>query len=248
MEIYFGIVVFLFGLTVGSFLNVLLYRLPKGLGVAKGFSFCPRCNHRLMPKDLVPLFSYLFLGGKCRYCKAKISPQYPFVESLNAVLWVLCYVKLGLNPLSVCYMLMFSCFVVLMFTDWQERIIPDQINIAIFAFALAIAFLDSSLSLKSRLIGALCISVPMVVLGFFGAMGGGDIKLMVGAGLALGWKLALLTTVLGSCLGSAVYLALKNSKHSPGRYIPFGTFLAIAGIFSVFFGNTLIEWYLGLMR
>ncbi|MEG1932440.1 MAG: prepilin peptidase, partial [Pygmaiobacter sp.] len=97
MNLFFIVLVFLFGVVIGSFLNVLIYRLPLGISVAHGFSMCPVCEHRLYPADLVPVVSWLFLGGKCRYCKAPIAPIYPFVELLNGVLWVAMAFRFGLS-------------------------------------------------------------------------------------------------------------------------------------------------------
>lgn len=244
---FFLIVVFLFGLCIGSFLNVLIYRLPRGLDIAHGFSMCPTCQHRLYPLDLVPLFSWLFLDGKCRYCKAKISFIYPFVELLNGLIWVGVAMRFGLTVQALAYAIVASCLIVVAFTDWQHMEIPDSMSVVIALMGLVLLAADGSLPISARIIGALCVSVPMALLALAGAMGGGDIKLMAALGLCLGWKLTLFTTFFGAVLGTLVFFLLFKTKAKLGRMIPFGTFLAIGGVCAVFFGDAFIGWYFGLL-
>lgn len=244
---FFFVFVFLFGLCIGSFLNVLIYRLPRGMDVAHGFSMCPACEHRLYPVDLIPLFSWLFLGAKCRYCKAKISFIYPFVELLNALLWLGMAMRFGMTLKALAYAVVASCLVVVAFTDWQKMEIPDSMSVVIALAGLLLFFVDDSLSFSARLIGAFCVSVPMLLLAMAGAMGGGDIKLMAALGLCLGWKLTLFTTFFGAVMGTLAVLLLAKTKARLGRLIPFGTFLAIGGVCAVFFGQAFLDWYFNLL-
>lgn len=244
---FFLMVVFLFGLCIGSFLNVLIYRLPRGMDVAHGFSLCPTCGHRLYPPDLVPLFSWLFLGGKCRYCKTKIAFIYPFVELLNGLLWVGTAVRFGFTVQALAYAVVESCLIVAAFTDWRHMEIPDSMSVVIALMGAILVATEGSLSVSARLIGAFCVSVPMVVLALMGAMGGGDIKLMAALGLCLGWKLTLFTTFFGAVLGTITFLLLAKTKAKMGRMIPFGTFLSIGGVCAIFFGDALLRWYFDLL-
>ncbi|MEG0895094.1 MAG: prepilin peptidase, partial [Oscillospiraceae bacterium] len=239
LSIYYGVIIFLFGIVIGSFLNVLIYRLPKEISIAKGFSMCPKCTHRLMPVDLVPLFSWIFLKGKCRYCKEPIPFIYPAVELINGILWLLAYIMFGLSFSLISYFAILSCLLVVVFTDWQQMIIPDSMDVTILLAGILLIFISDSLPLKERLIGLVCVSVPMLILALVSggrAMGGGDIKLMAALGLCMGWKQTLLITFGGAVLGTITYLILLKTKNKMARQIPYGTFLSIMGIISLLFG------------
>lgn len=250
MQVYWGVVTFLFGIVVGSFLNVLIYRLPRELNIAKGYSFCPACHHRLYPVDLVPVFSWLFLRRRCRYCGEPISWVYPAVELANALLWVGCYIAFGLTGEALAAAGICSALIVVAFCDWQHREIPDSMNITIALMGVILVFVSNALALKERLIGAICVSGVLFLLAFVTggrAMGGGDIKLMAALGLCLGWKLTVFTTFLGALLGSITFVVLSKTKSKLGREVPFGTFLAAAGVIALFWGDQLLRWYFGLL-
>lgn len=250
MNVLISIFVFIFGIIVGSFLNVLIYRLPRNINFTKGYSMCPKCEHRLYPLDLIPVFSWLFLGRKCRYCNEPISPIYPFVELLNGILWLLMYTGCGLTLDFIANIIILSCLTVVIFTDWQEMIIPDSMNIIIFLAGILLIWGNSTLSLTDRIIGFFAISVPMLLLVIItrgAAMGGGDIKLMAALGFCVGWKEALFITIGGAVLGSIAYLVLLKTKSKLGKQVPYGTFLAITAIISLFYGNEIIYWYFSLI-
>ncbi len=230
-EIYLSVVIFLIGIVIGSFLNVLIYRLPIGLDFKKGSSFCPHCKHDLKWYDLFPLFSYIFLRGKCRYCKAKISPQYPIVEALNGIMYVLAFLFLTggeLKPELVGYFIILSCLIVLSWTDFKHNIIPDSMWICILIGGVEIYICDVIRNgfdkdvLIEKLIGLVLISGVLFLLGIIfeklkgiEAIGGGDIKLMAAAGFALGWKSAVLATLFGTVFGlifTLVYLSVATRK------------------------------------
>ncbi|HPE15855.1 MAG TPA: prepilin peptidase, partial [Oscillospiraceae bacterium] len=186
-------VFFLYGLCIGSFLNVVIYRVPLELSVVKGRSRCPACGHTLGPFDLVPLFSFLFLGGKCRYCKAPISPRYPLVEAVTGALFALCALAWGLSWYAVVLCLYGSVLIAAAFIDREHGIIPDRLHVVILLLAAASWFAGPTVTLMDRLIGALGLGAAMLLVSLFtgGGIGGGDIKLLAASGLLLGWKLTV---------------------------------------------------------
>ncbi len=241
--------VFLAGLILGSFFNVLIYRIPRQISFSKGYSKCQSCGHRLMPQDLVPLFSWLFLKGRCRYCKEPISCQYPVVELLTGTLYVAVAWQFGFTPQALVWCVVCSCLLVVAFIDWQHMIIPDTLNIIIAAMGVILVVLQPQ-SWLNRLLGGFSVSVLflLIVLVSKGkAMGGGDIKLMAALGLCLGWQLNLFTMAIGAVLGTLVMLILRPTRYALGREVPFGSFLAVAGIWAILWGPAFLSWYLALL-
>ena len=181
-------VVFIYGIVIGSFLNVCIYRIPKEESIVTVNSHCMSCNQKLKWYDLFPLFSYLFLGGKCRYCKAKISWQYPLVEFLNGVLYLVTFLVMGIgrNVFETIYVLLvcafFSSLLVLSGIDITHRIVPYKICAFILVLGIAVTAVDYT-NWLSHIIGLFIISVPLLILMMFNAMGGGDMVLYAAAGL-----------------------------------------------------------------
>lgn len=258
MQIIISVFVFLFGLCIGSFSNVLIYRMPLGINFAKGSSFCPKCEHELKWYDLFPLFSFLFLGGRCRYCKAKISPQYPVVEAVTGLLylaayWFLCEGELRLSFLG--FAAATTALIVIAFIDFKHQIIPDSMWITVLIGGV-IVYADEIVrdgfnikSLVNRLIGFFCVSIFLLLIGMLykGGMGGGDIKLMAAAGFLLGWQNIILALMAGALIG-VIYLGITRSlkKGDMKKAVPFGPHLA-AGIFvAMYFGTPVLNWYTGL--
>lgn len=263
MTVYISVMVFLFGTIIGSFLNVLIYRLPIGMKFKKGSSICTTCGHKLIWKDLFPLFSWLFLRGKCRYCKAPISVRYPVVEATNAVLYVLAYNLIcggnalsGLSLALAGYFILFSALIVTAFVDFEHQIIPDSMWIAIFVggiFTLADSFIRDGFSkelLISRVIGLFSVALPMFLIGQISggrAMGGGDVKLMAAVGFMLGWKSTVVSLFIAAFAGVLFAVIRKISKGDKMRgAVPFGPFLAFGTAVSTFFGDALVNNYLSL--
>lgn len=214
------LIVFLFGITIGSFLNVLIYRIPLKLDFVKGRSFCPNCKHQLKAIDLVPIFSFMFLQGKCRYCKAKISPRYPLIEGLCGVLFVLNFYVIGFDtPLmilrSVIACALTAALIVVAMIDFDCMIIPNGMIVTLFIIA-ALSFCYTGLNgIASRIIGMFIVSLPLLLFAAFipGSFGGGDVKLMAACGLLLGWKNTLLATFIGIILGGiAALIAVAKNK------------------------------------
>lgn len=247
------VLVFAFGAVIGSFLNVLIYRLPLKLNFVSGFSFCPKCEHRLYPKDLVPIFSWLFLRGKCRYCGEPISPRYMLVElfcgAMSLVLFIFSFVYGTYTlPAAALYFIVGTILVTLTLIDADTQEIPDSLNIAIFICGIAAIWILPDVTILSRVIGIFAISVPLLVMAIVisGAFGGGDIKMMAAAGFLLGWQNAILATFIGIIIGG-VYGIILLARRKKGRkeHFAFGPALAIGVFTAMLFGEQIIDWYLG---
>lgn len=241
--------IFLYGIVLGSFMNVLIYRIPLKENIATDRSHCMKCGAQIKWYDLIPLVSYLFvLRGKCRNCKAKISIQYPLIEALNGIGYVLIFVIKGFTLLSILCCLLFSVLVVLSVIDWRTYEIPLSLNICILVLGVVRVLLDYQ-HLLDYLIGFCAVSVFLWIL-YIGTggrgIGGGDVKLMAAAGLFLGWKNIILALALGSILGSVIHIVLMKTCNKD-RVLAFGPYLS-AGIFiAMLFGDQMIHWYLGLI-
>ncbi len=248
MEIILYTYVILFGFIIGSFLNVVIYRIPLKLSVVKGYSFCPKCNKRLTILDLVPLFSYIFLLGKCRYCKEKISFRYPLVETLNALFYLLIYLAYGFSVETLIYFIVSSCLVSLSFIDIDKKIIPDRFQIIIGICAIILLIFSNNISPLDRVIGLFIISVPFLIIALFGGMGEGDVKLFAVCGFLIGWKLILLSMLISSIVAAIVGIYLMIVKKADKKSeIPFGPYIALAVLVSILFGENIINAYLSLI-
>ncbi len=252
LNIFLGSLFFLYGVIIGSFLNVCILRIPRNETIVTTPSHCMSCGHKLAWYDLFPLFSYLFLGGKCRYCKAKISWQYPLVEFLNGVLYLITFLVLGIgsNAIETVYVfivcIFLSTMLVLSGIDITHQIVPDKINLFIFILGIIVTVLDHN-NWLTHVIGFFAVSVPLFVLLLFGGMGGGDVKLYAAAGLLIGWKLALLSIVLASIFGavaSIILLIAGKAKDGGKTRIPFVPFIALSMLVVLFWGNAIINWYI----
>ncbi len=240
------VIIFLYGIIIGSFVNVCILRLPAGESLIPG-SHCTSCGHRLAWYDLFPLFSYLLLKGRCRYCGAKISCQYPVVEALNGALYVIVFMANGISLQSVLYCLMASALLVISVVDWRTFEIPPACSLFLLGLGVIFCILDRA-SLVGHLIGLVCVSGVMAILYVFSngrAIGGGDIKLMGAAGLILGWKLIILSFFVGCILGSVIHL-IRMKAVKADRRLAMGPYLS-AGIFiCALWGEEFIGWYLKL--
>jgi len=247
MKVISGTLLAVFGLITGSFLNVCIYRIPRNLSVASGNhgrSMCTSCKHDLHWNDLIPVFSFLFLKGKCRYCKDPISPRYPIVECLNSILWMMAGIKYGLTLGAVCYGVFFSVLIVLSAIDWETQEIPYCLQISIALIGLFSLLIPGFPGIKERIIGMLIISVPMALGAMLNAFGGGDVQLMFVSGFFLGWK-AIVVAVFVAIFAAAIHAVIALKKKGAGTKIPFGPYLAFGLIVAVFLGNRLVDWYIG---
>lgn len=254
-EIIPYLIIFAFGSVVGSFLNVCIYRIPRNYSIVAPSSRCPSCNTPIRFYDNIPIASYIFLGGKCRACRAKISVRYPLVELLNALLYIAVFWRFGADWHTAVYFAFCSALIVITFIDLDFQIIPDRITIpgipiGILAgsFLLPDPFMRYSLlGLQASIIGFLAgggLYYAIAVLSR-GGMGGGDIKMMAMVGGLMGWKSVLLTTFIGSLTGSVLGLFLMVIK-GKGRKtkVPFGPFLALGALVALFWGQEILDWYL----
>ena len=242
------IVVFIFGITIGSFLNVCIYRIPLHESIVTAPSHCMTCGKKLKWYDMVPVFSWLVLGGKCRNCKSKISVQYPIIEGVNGILYVVICVVNGLAWGSVVYCFMASALLVLSVIDWRTFEIPFCLNVFLFVLGVAAVVLDRG-NLVGHLIGMVCVSGLLEVLYLVSggrAIGGGDIKLMFACGLILGWERIILAFLLGCVIGSVVHtVRIKVSK--AGRMLAMGPYLSAGVLLAALWGDAWINWYLSLL-
>lgn len=246
--IFLYIVIFLYGIIIGSFLNVCIYRIPKKENIATTRSHCMSCGYQLKWYDLVPLFSYLALRGKCRKCGSKISVQYPVIEALNGVLYLLVFWRYGLSIDSLLYCLLFSALIVLGVIDFRTYEIPLGINIFILTLGLVRIMTDLS-HWSDYGIGLLSVSVPLLLIYLVTkgrGIGGGDVKLMAAVGLLLGWKLSLLGFLLGCILGSVIHVCRMRIS-GEGHVLAMGPYLAMGIAISVMWGEQMIAWYLSFL-
>lgn len=197
---------------------------------------------------MVPVFSWLVLGGKCRNCKSKISVQYPIIEGVNGILYVMICAVNGLEWSSMIYCFMASALLVLSIIDWRTYEIPFGINVFLFVLGVVMTILDRG-NLAEHLIGMICVSGLLGILYLLSggrAIGGGDIKLMFACGLILGWKLILLAFFLGCIIGSVVHI-IRMSVKKAGRMLAMGPYLSAGILLAALWGNAWINWYLSLL-
>lgn len=248
LEMAYTIFIFLFGLVFGSFYNVVGLRVPQKESIVHPPSHCPKCQRRLTVLDLVPVLSYVFLGGKCRSCGNKISWFYPFIELMTGVLFAFAYWQLGWGIELIVAFFFISLLVIIVVSDLAYMLIPDKVLI-FFLPLLAIGRVLSPLtpwwdSLVGAVVGFGILYIIAVLSN--GGMGGGDIKLFFLIGLVLGTIDTLLTLFLAAVIGMIVGITVL-SKNKQGRKtpIPFGPSIALAAVIVYFYGDLLINWYLG---
>ncbi len=238
----------LLGLCVGSFCNVLIFRLPEGEKFVKTPSHCMTCGHKLHWYELIPLASWLLQKGRCRACGARISPQYPIVEALSGAAYLAAGLlqRGSLLQIALCCAL-FSLLLTLAVIDWRTFEIPNGLNLAIAVLGVIQLVFDWS-NWALYLIGLCCVSAVFLLLHLVTSgqgIGLGDVKLMAAAGLLLGWQRILLATLLGSVLGSVIHL-IRMSRGA-GRRLAFGPYLAAGIWLSALFGEPIIAAYLSLL-
>ena len=245
LNIFLYIVVFLYGLLIGSFLNVLIYRIPKKENFIVARSHCMSCNYQLKWYDLVPLFSWIFLRGRCRKCREKISVQYPIVEALNGCLYLLVFYRFGLSIDSLLYCFLFSALMALSVIDFRTYEIPVGFNYFILALGLVRVATDYQ-NWLNYVIGFFSVSTflfILIVVTKGRGMGGGDMKLMATCGLLIGWKLIILAFLLGCILGSVIHI-IRMKVSGEDHVLALGPYLSMGVALAVLFGNQWINWYL----
>lgn len=250
----------LLGLCVGSFLNVVIYRLPNNMSLAKPSSHCPKCNKEIKWYDNIPVISYIILRGKCRNCGDKISPRYIFVELANMLLWLVSFFLFF--DLSSVYSIIYfaiaciacSVCIIIFFIDLEHMIIFDRFQIILLVLAVVATFTDGDNYLTHGIGFVAGFAVFFVVSFFVGkatkkdSLGGGDIKFAAVAGLFLGWKRFILMMLVASISASIVLMIQRNKNgDEKGKEYPFAPFLTVAFVLTMFFGMPIISWYSGIL-
>lgn len=267
---------FLFGLLIGSFLNVCILRIPADKSIVMPASSCPKCGTAIAPYDNIPVLSWLILGGKCRNCKTKISAMYPAVELLTGLLFLACYFAFGPTVDALKWAVFAALLVVLTITDLRERILPDVVNFFGLGAGLLFSFFTKpidgtalwlanrwfdfpppqpALSFADAVLGAVAGSglLWIVAEGYFRlrgreGMGLGDVKMMAAVGAFFGLQRTLMTILAGSLLGSVIgTLLIAISKKGRDYELPFGTFLGAGALLVLFFGTPALHWYQSLL-
>ncbi len=245
----------LLGLVVGSYLNVVIYRLPRDLSTVRPRSSCPSCGTPIAVRDNVPVLSYLLLRGRCRHCAAAISPRYPLIEALTGGLFLACYLRFGFTVEALAAALFCAAMVALAAIDIEHYILPDLITLPGTALSLLAArWLPWSGGWQGSLLGAALGAGLLLLLwkGWFllrgeEGMGLGDVKMLAFVGAFLGWKGTLITLFLASLSGSVVGLALVGSGGAGLKTkLPFGAFLSLAAVIALFAGPWIVRSYQAL--
>lgn len=259
---FYYLCILIFGMIVGSFLNICIYRIPKGKSIVTPPSHCTKCGKRLKALDLIPVFSFLFLKGRCRYCEARIPVRYLFVESTTAVVFLLIFYRYGLTIEFLAMAYLMSILIIVFFIDIKHRIIPNELVVAGLIGAVPIIAYNIFKPVKiyeddrwwSPLLGILpgCGFLFLIaVIGFIiyktdDAMGMGDVKIFAPIGIFLGWKLCIIALVISILLGGVLGLVLIIAKVKERRdTIPFGPFIVIGTFVTIMWGHSILDWYIG---
>lgn len=247
--------IFYFGAIIGSFLSVVIYRLPRNLSIIRPPSHCPHCTNPIRFYDNIPIISYLILRGKCRYCSGKISLRYPLIEILTGLVFVTLYIRFGLSIKTLSYGILLIYLIVIVFIDIDFHKIPNSIIISGLLWGGLLLLFPTARRLIDAGIGLLTGGGIMLLLAVLGrlffkkdCLGGGDIKLATLVGLFLGLPgiiLALfISFILAGLIGGGLIL-FKGFKK--GGYLPYAPFLAIGTLVTILSGQSIITWYLGLL-
>lgn len=247
------ILIFILGLIVGSFSNVCIYRIPRNESIIFPASHCPKCRSNISLKDNIPLLSYILLKGRCRNCKNKISIQYPIVELLTGLTYLIIYLIYGLSIQSLIYIILSSALIIIAFIDLNEQIVPDVISLPGIVIGFIISFFVPYISFINSALGVIVGGGIILIIGLAGsvifkkeAMGGGDVKLAAMIGAFLGWRYTIISLFLGFLLGAVagIFLILSKIK-SREDTVPFGPFIVLGSFITLLWGEKIISWYIG---
>lgn len=245
-----GMYIIILGLLLGSFFNVCIYRIPRGESIVFPGSHCTNCNNKIKGYDLIPVISYIFLKGKCRYCGEKISLRYPAVELITAVLFYLIYLKYGLTFFTIKYIVLASLLIVIGMIDLDTTDVYFSTTIIgiIFGVSFIIAGYFFNIDVKEFILGGIAAGgfIAVIILITRG-MGWGDAEICLICGLFLGFRLSIVMLFLSFIIGGTVGIALILSKIKDRKdYIPFGPFIAVSSLFTMFFGEYIINYYISM--
>lgn len=247
MRIPIYVFITLLGVLFGSFLNVLIYRIPKKEEFVKTASHCMSCNHKLAWYDNIPIISWLTLKGKCRYCKTKLSAQYPIIEASNGLLWLFTFLISGINIHSLILCGMVSGLLALSVIDWRTYEIANGFHFYFGSLAIINLIFDYK-NWLSYVIGFFCVSLILLAIYLISggaAIGGGDVKLMAACGLLIGWKNIVLALAIGCIVGSIIHI-IRMKLSGAGKVLAMGPYLAIGIYVASLFGTKMISWYMSL--
>jgi len=253
---YYGIeiiLLFILGLIVGSFSNVCIYRIPRNESIIYPSSHCSKCRTTILAKDNIPLLSYILLKGRCRNCGSRISIQYPGVEFLTGLVYVIIYQIYGLSVQSLIYIILSSALIIIAFIDLNEQVIPEVISLPGIVVGLILSFFVHHISFVNSALGIVIGGGIILVIRLAGsaifkkeAMGGGDIKLAAMIGAFLGWRYIIISLFLGFFLGAIAGIFLIMSKiKSKEDVVPFGPFIILGSFITFLWGKNILSWYLG---
>jgi leader peptidase (prepilin peptidase)/N-methyltransferase len=245
----------LLGACIGSFLNVVIYRLPLGQSLVTPPSRCPKCGYRLKFYDNIPVFGWLLLGGRCRECKNKISIQYPIVELITAVLFVIVVWMTPPGPLLASRLLLLCILIALFGIDLEHQILPNSITLPGIVAGLLLSTIAPP-GLRDAVIGTVLGGGVLYAIawGYYlwrreEGLGMGDVKMLAMIGAFLGWKMVLVTLVLSSFSGAIIGVGLIALQRGNMKLaLPFGTFLAAGALAAMLVGAPLVDWYAGFLE
>jgi leader peptidase (prepilin peptidase)/N-methyltransferase len=252
MELVHAILAAVVGVCVGSFLNVCIYRLPRGQSLASPPSRCPHCERPLRWYHNIPIVSWVALRGRCAHCQAPISIQYPVIELVTALVWLLIVWMTPVGWLLASRLVLATALIVLFMIDLEHQLLPNVITLPGIVVGLAFSVVAPPRP-ADALLGALlgggvlyAIAAAYYLLRKEEGMGMGDVKMLAMVGAFLGWRAVLLTLVLSSFAGAVIGVVMMGLQKGSMRYaLPFGTFLAVGALIAMLFGEQFIAWYLG---
>lgn len=245
-----NILIFILGLVIGSFLNCVVYRTEKKRTFLKGRSFCPHCKHVLSWQDLIPVFSFLILKGKCRYCRKKISFQYPLIELATALLFVL-IINLESSILNIIFLFIISAFLIIIFVyDLKHLIIPDKFIYPAIVISFIYQLINLRLGILNNILAGLAglfLFLSIVIVSHGKWMGVGDVKLVFLIGLLLGWPEILVALFISFFSGAIIGIGLISAKKKGLKSeVPFGPFLVFGTFIALFWAVEIIQYYFNL--
>lgn len=252
------ILIFIIGILVGSFFNLICHRIPLGIPIFTKRPFCPKCNKYYKIYEIIPIFGFIYQKGKCNYCNERIPFWNPLVELFTGFIYIVTYSVFGNSVETLVYLIIFPILIGIIRIDYEHYYIPDRFNLTIFIvglmYAVYLSFTDIQL-LFDRLIGLIVGFLLVFIIRFIGklvykreAMGLGDLKFLMAFGMVIGYIGVIFTFIVGCVLASIIELTLMTFKvKKRGKEIAFGPYLVYASMIYIFIGNSLIEWYLRLL-
>lgn len=248
VELFYSLMFFIFGLLLGSFYNVVGMRVPLKQSISYPSSHCTKCKTPLRWYELVPVFSYLGLGGKCRTCKIRISPMYPMIELLTGTTFLMIYNFFGLSIEAIFYVILSSMLIIITISDIKTMLIPDKILIAFGMILVPLSVIVVNVSILNQVVGLLiAFGINFLILVFTkgNGMGGGDIKLFMLLGFLLGVKMLITIFFLSAMVGLivGVFVRIKSKTNM----FPFGPSIAVATMISVFYGEKIVSFYFNFL-